>query len=255
MDSDIQILLDNIKTAIDYTVPQNSKNKAIGVAFSGGVDSSLIAKLCVDMDYDVTLLTIGFAQSHDINFAKTVNRLYRFKHEILEIDNDSFQKVFPRIRKKIDTDNLSWNENCIAFYYVSSLAKRLDISSVVTANGVDELFCGYNAYRDVFDEGLQQILTLMNTKLDNELHMMKAVNLVASEFGVTVHQPLLSADFIKYAKTVPLSDKIIGKDDLMRKHIIRRLASQCGVPKISCEKRKKALQYGSKIHKTLIKSR
>ncbi len=251
MDSDICLLLEKITLNIASTI----HDKKIGVAFSGGVDSSLIAKLCTDMDYDVTLLTVGFADSHDINFAKEINKIYNLKHEILEIQNDSFQKVFPRVRKKIDTDNLSWNENSIAFYYVSELAKKSDISTVVTANGIDELFCGYNAYRDAFDGGSQQIMKLMDLKLENELKMMRAVNSISSEFGVTICQPLLSCDFIKYAKTIPISEKINGPDDLMRKHIIRRLALQCGVPKLACEKRKKALQYGSKIHKTLLKSR
>ncbi len=95
----------------------------------------------------------------------------------------------------------------------------------------------------------------MISKLDNELKMMKAVNLVASEFGVKIIQPLLSSKFIEYAKTIPLSEKIHNSDDLYRKHIIRRLASQINVPEISCTKRKKALQYGSKIHKALLKIR
>jgi asparagine synthase (glutamine-hydrolysing) len=54
---------------------------------------------------------------------------------------------------------------------------------------------------------------------------------------------------------VPISDKIRDESDLQRKHIIRKLALQIGVPEISANKRKKALQYGSLIHKTLIKSR
>ena len=33
------------------------------------------------------------------------------------------------------------------------------------------------------------------------------------------------------------------------------LANEIGVPEVSCNKRKKALQYGSKIHKTLLKTR
>ena len=49
--------------------------------------------------------------------------------------------------------------------------------------------------------------------------------------------------------------KIHDSDDLYRKHIIRKLASQIDVPEISCTKRKKALQYGSKIHKALLKTR
>jgi asparagine synthase (glutamine-hydrolysing) len=89
----------------------------------------------------------------------------------------------------------------------------------------------------------------------NELKMMEAVNSIASEFGVKILQPLLSKDFIDFAKTIPLSEKIHDSDDLYRKHIIRKLASEVGVPELSCTKRKKALQYGTKIHKSLLKTR
>ncbi len=251
MDEICQKLLDNIKNAISETVPE----KKIGIAYSGGVDSTLISKICFDMDYDITLLTIGFPESHDILFAKQVNELLKYPHHTLEIDLETFPTVSSKINQTIKTKNLSWNENSIAFYYVSKLTQSLSLDTVVTANGIDELFCGYNVYREVFSEGESKIHQIMNEKLENELKMMKAVNLVASEFGVTILQPLLHSKFIDYAKTIPISEKIHDSEDLYRKHIIRKLASQINVPEISCTKRKKALQYGSKIHKVLLKTR
>ena len=244
-------LLANIKDSISETV----KKKKIGIAFSGGVDSTLISKICSDMDFDVTLLTIGFPESHDILFAKQVNEYLKYPHHILEIDSETFPSVSSKINQKIQTENLSWNENCIAFHYVSKLANSLGLDTVITANGIDELFCGYNAYREAFSGGESQIFKVMESKLDNELKMMKAVNLVASEFGVKILQPLLSQKFIEYAKTIPISEKIHDSEDLYRKHIIRKLASEINVPELSCTKRKKALQYGSKIHKALLKTR
>jgi len=244
-------LLKNIQDAIKKTVPK----KRIGIAFSGGVDSALISKILSDLEYDVTLVTIGFSESHDILFAKEVNEQLEFPHHILEIDADSFEKISSEINKKIKTDNLSWNENCIAFYYVSKLAASLNIDVVVTANGIDELFCGYNAYREVISQGESAVNKLMDEKLDNEIKMMKAVNLISSEFGVEILQPLLDLEFIKYAKTIPISDKIHDSEDLMRKHVIRKLAYEIRVPEISYTKRKKALQYGTKIHKKLLKTR
>ena len=244
-------LLDHIKESIASSVPE----KKIAIAFSGGVDSTLIAKVCNDLGYDVTLVTIGFPESHDILFAKEVNRQLQFKHELLEIETDSFADVALKINQKIKTENLSWNENSIAFYYVSKLAKSLDLDVVVTANGIDELFCGYNAYREAFSGGESEILKVMDAKLDNEVKMMKAVNSVTAEFGVRVVQPLLSKPFVEFAKTIPISEKIHGSEDLYRKHIIRKLASKIGVPEVSYNKRKKALQYGSKIHKSLLKTR
>ena len=251
MDDMNKKLLENIKISISETV----KVKKIGIAFSGGVDSTLISKICSDMDFNVTLLTIGFSESHDILFAKEVNEFLKYSHHVLEIDPDTFPSISSKINKTIKTDNLSWNENCIAFHYVSKLANSLDLDTVITANGIDELFCGYNAYREAFSGGELQINEVMISKLDNELKMMKAVNQVASEFGVKILQPLLSEKFIKYAKTVPISEKIHDSEDLYRKHIIRKLASEVNVPELSCTKRKKALQYGTKIHKTLLKTR
>lgn len=242
-------LLSKINNSITKTVFDNK----IGVAFSGGIDSTLIASICSKLGYDVTLLTIGFPNSHDVLFAQTVNEYLKMQHKILEIDNNTFKNTYQKIHQKILTDNLSWNENCIAFYYVSKLAESFELKTVVTANGIDELFCGYNSYRDAFPFGEQKIIELMESKLENELQMMKAVNSISSEFGVKIIQPLLSNDFIEYAKSIPLSQKIKGKDDLFRKHVIRELAIDIGIPKISAEKRKKALQYGSLIHKALIK--
>ncbi|MBT8242130.1 MAG: asparagine synthase [Nitrosopumilus sp.] len=251
MDKINEILLEKIKNSISETVVE----KKIGIAFSGGVDSTLISKICSDMNYDITLLTIGFPESHDILFAKEVNEYLKYPHHILEINSDTFPSISLKINQTIKTDNLSWNENCIAFYYVSKLAKSKGLDTVITANGIDELFCGYNAYREAYSGGESQITDVMLAKLDNELKMMKAVNLVASEFGVKILQPLLSPKFIEYAKTVPISEKIHDSEDLFRKHIIRKLATEINVPEISCTKRKKALQYGSKIHKALLKTR
>lgn len=245
----VENLLKNIEDSIKKTIPK----KRIGVAFSGGVDSSLLSKILNDHGYDLTLLTIGFPESHDIIFAKQVNKEFNYLHEILEIDNDLFEKTYSEIKRKIKTDNLSWNENCLAFYFVSKLAQRLDVDTVVTANGIDELFCGYNAYREVVSQGESKVIELMDSKLENEIKMMKAVNQIASEFGVKIIQPLLNPGFIDYAKSIPISEKIHDSEDLVRKHIIRKLAAEIKVPEISYSKRKKALQYGTKIHRKLLK--
>ena len=208
-----------------------------------------------DIDYDIHLLTVGFHDSHDINFALQVNEVLDYPHNILEIDPTTFNEITSKIHDIIRTDNLSWNENSIAFYYVSKLAQEYGLKTIVTANGIDELFCGYNSYREAISNGEDKVIEMINVKLENEKQMMIAVNNVCSEFGVKIVQPLLSQSFIEFAKKIPISEKIHDSDDLMRKHIIRNLAIDCGVPEISAQKRKKALQYGSQIHKALLKSR
>jgi len=237
------------------SIKNSIHSKKIGIAFSGGVDSSVLAKICSNIGYEIVLLTIGFEGSHDIEFSKKIAIMLGFKHVVDIISHKSFSEVAKKITQTIKTENLSWNENCIAFYYVSKLAKNYDIKTILTSNGIDELFCGYNAYRDVIDNGEKAVITLMNTKLDNEIRMMKAVNAVSLEFNVKIIQPFLSKEFIEFAKSIPIDAKIKDKDDLVRKHIIRKLALTIEVPKESALKRKKALQYGSLIHKNLMKVR
>ena len=244
-------LLDEMENAVKETVT----DKKIGVAFSGGVDSTLLAKLVKDMGYDIHLLTIGFQDSHDINFAKEVNQLLNFPHSISEIDPEKFKEVSQKINQTIKSDNLSWNENSIAFYYVAELAQKNGLKTVVTANGIDELFCGYNSYREAIEKGEDEVVKMMNDKLKNEKEMMVAINAVTAEFGVTMIQPFLLPNFIEYAKKIPVSEKIHGQDDMQRKHPIRELAMDYGVPEVAAQKQKKALQYGSQIHKSLLKSR
>ena len=244
-------LLTQMQDAIKNTVT----DEKIGVAFSGGVDSTLLAKLVKDLGYDVHLLTIGFHDSHDINFSKEVNEILNFPHSVSEIDPENFKETSDKIHRLIKTDNLSWNENSIAFYYVAELAQKNGLSAVVTANGIDELFCGYNSYREAIKTGEDEVVKMINDKLKNEEEMMTAVNAVTAEFGVRMIQPFLLPNFIDYAKKIPVSEKIHGSDDMKRKHPIRALAMDYDIPEVSAQKQKKALQYGSQIHKSLLKSR
>jgi asparagine synthase (glutamine-hydrolysing) len=228
-------------------------SKTMGISFSGGVDSSLLAKITKDLGYDTVLLTMGFEDSHDVEFSKTMAKTLGIRHEIEIISEKKFSDVARKIWDMINVDNLSWNENCIAFYYVAKLAQKHNIVKVITANGIDELFCGYNSYRDFIPEGEDAVIGLMKEKLDNEIRMMTAVNQITSEFGVRIVQPFLSEKFIEFAKAVPLEHKIKDKDDLMRKHIVRKLALSIGVSEESALKQKKAMQYGSLIHKNFLK--
>jgi len=117
------------------------------------------------------------------------------------------------------------------------------------------LFCGYNSYREAIEKGEDEVVKMMNDKLKYEKEMMVAINAVTAEFGVTMIQPFLLPNFIEYAKKIPVSEKIHGPDDMKRKHVIRELAMDYGVPEVAAQKQKKALQYGSQIHKSLVKAR
>ena len=224
------------------------------IAFSGGVDSSVLAKICKNMGKTVNLVTIGFANSHDLVFSKSISELLGLSstHIAFELKEDEFNNDRKYVMSKLACDNLSHIENCIAFYQISKIVKNSNLGgSFLTANGFDELFCGYDRYRSYYSQGADFLLSFMEEKIVNEFHMMKEISMVINVLNIKSFQPFLSDSFIRYAKGIPFEYKITGSNDILRKHIIRDVALKIGVPKESALHPKKAIQYGSQIHKYL----
>lgn len=247
-------MLTDLKRALYDAVSGNVPEAKIAVAFSGGVDSSLLARICKDLGKQAMLLTVGFAGSHDIEFAKGIAVKMGMEHQTIEIDYPDFQGNLRRVRQVINCENTSHIENCIAYFYACKLAKQNGLDIVLSANGCDELFCGYDGYRRAYSGGEAAMMKLMDEKIANEFALVAEIAMVAGQFGVAVRQPFLSNKFIKFAKTVPVDQKIKGADDMIRKHVLRQAALSIGVPEESAMKPKKALQYGSSIHKYFKKA-
>ena len=239
-----------LRQALYDVVSENiSEMPRVAVAFSGGVDSSLLAKICHQLMKQVVLVTVGFSGSHDINFSKGIASKIGIEHKVYEIDYGDFEENLQRIQQTINCENTSHIENCMAYFYICRLAKQNHLDVVLSANGCDELFCGYDRYRGVYRGGLAEIDALMDQNIANEFDLMEEIKIVAAQLDVQVRQPFLSPRFIQFAKTIPIDQKIKGPNDMIRKHILRRVALEVGVPEESAMKPKKALQYGSAIHK------
>ncbi len=160
------------------------------------------------------------------------------------------------VKSKLSCNVLSHIENCIAFFQISKIIKYHELGdSFLTANGFDELFCGYDRYRSYYQNGEESVTTYMEEKLTNEDHMMREISHVIAELNMYSYQPFLSKAFVKYAKSIPMEYKIKGQDDMLRKHILREVAMRIGVPKEAAMHPKKAIQYGSMIHKYLLKNK
>jgi asparagine synthase (glutamine-hydrolysing) len=133
------------------------------------------------------------------------------------------------------------------------LAQESGLKTLLSANGCDELFCGYDIYRKMFEVGRTRLMQLIEEKILNEFKLLEDVDKTISDFGVNMNQPFLSNKLIAFSREIPIEEKILGSDDYLRKRILRKVALLINIPNESALKQKKALQYGTEIHKKVKK--
>lgn len=248
-------LLELLKKIIDSITNCIGIEDYFGIAFSGGIDSSLLAKISHNIYREkVILLSIGFPFSHDLEFSKKIANKLNIIHFTYEIHNKEFNIIVNKVIDKIECNNISHIENCIAFHFISILSCLHGCKLVLTANGFDELFCGYDKYRQILLHGQTELENFMEQKIINELTLLNEIDSFSKEYNVKIKQPFLTPSFIDFAKTIPLKKKILSSNDHLRKHILREIAVSLKIPMESAMKPKKALQYGTLIHKNLIKT-
>lgn len=116
----------------------------VGSFLSSGIDSSYIACLAkVDKTF-----TVGFAggtKYNEISYAKDFSKVINVENISKEITGDEYFKNFGNIQYHMD-EPLA-DPAAIALYFVSKVASE-NVKVVLSGEGADELFGGYNVYRE-----------------------------------------------------------------------------------------------------------
>jgi asparagine synthase (glutamine-hydrolysing) len=119
----------------------------LGMFLSGGVDSSAIAALIKRMTSGaVKTFSVGYpeAQFSELSYAAEVARAIGTEHHEVVVGMDDFFEHLPRLIWHED-EPIAWPSS-VALYFVSRLAAR-EVKVVLTGEGSDELFAGYERYR------------------------------------------------------------------------------------------------------------
>lgn len=118
----------------------------VGSFLSSGVDSSYIVSLAKpDKTY-----TVGYdiAKYNEIEYAKDLAKRLKIKNKSQKITKEEYLKSIPKIMYYMDEP--SSDPAAVALYFVSKLASK-DVKVVLSGEGADEFFGGYNFYRFYVD--------------------------------------------------------------------------------------------------------
>ena len=262
-----ELLRDDIYSAVEKRV-ENIVN--IGLIFSGGVDSTILAVILKDIaekrekdenlkPLHIKLYAVGLENSQDISFSKRIAEDLGFELKTVIIDEEIIRNSVEDVLTAIEDANIMKLGVGMTIYLATKAIHEDGIKVALSGQGADELFGGYNRYLKHFEDNtLFDAYFNLDEEIYHDIANLYHVNLerddaVSMANGVELRVPFLDKEVINLALDIPGKFKIKNNEDLLRKHIIRDLALDIGVPEYIALRPKKAAQYGSGINKKLKK--
>jgi asparagine synthase (glutamine-hydrolysing) len=122
----------------------------VGILLSGGVDSTGILSLAVNAtDKKISTFTVGFSGDEVADerpFARLASDKFGTQHYDMTLSADDFATFLPQYIWHMEEPVCE--PPAIALYYVSKLAKKY-VTVLLSGEGGDEAFAGYNNYRNL----------------------------------------------------------------------------------------------------------
>ncbi|MEW6605620.1 MAG: asparagine synthase (glutamine-hydrolyzing) [Thermoproteota archaeon] len=222
----------------------------IGIIFSGGIDSVLVAYIAAKMVPEVVCYTCGVKGSSDIANARHIADKLGLQLKVAELDHETVEKMIPEVINVIEDANAGQVEVALPVYGAVKLAHDDGIKVMLTGQGADELFGGYSWYAKVAEkEGyrklrrhmIEDLLLLYKETLERE-------DKITMAHSIELREPFLDPEVIRTALGIELRLNVKGGKDTFGKHVHRRLAQKLGIPKEIAYRVKEAAQHGSGMH-------
>ncbi|EHR32864.1 asparagine synthase (glutamine-hydrolyzing) [Dolosigranulum pigrum] len=145
----------DIRAVIDDSVKMHKQSDVpVGSFLSGGVDSSYITeRLMPDKTF-----SIGFAEDtfDETTHAEDLSNILNIENIKRTIDADDCLGMLPTIQYHMDEPQS--NPSTMPLYFLSKLVKDNDVTVVLSGEGADEIFGGYEWYG--LDEGQKKLKKL-----------------------------------------------------------------------------------------------
>ncbi|SES63524.1 asparagine synthase (glutamine-hydrolysing) [Salinibacillus kushneri] len=182
------VLYDSVNVHMRSDVP-------VGSFLSGGIDSSIIVALAREINPDIKTFSVGFERNgySEVDVAKETADKLGVENISYTITPEEYMKRLPKIMWHMD-DPLA-DPACVPLYFVAREASKY-VTVVLSGEGSDELFGGYNIYRE--PESLKIFNSIPAPAKD-------LLNRVAK----TLPEGVKGKSFLERG-TTPLSDRYIG---------------------------------------------
>ncbi|MGM5483704.1 MAG: diphthine--ammonia ligase [Nanobdellota archaeon] len=259
-------IIEKLEKKIINAVKKRISKKKLGILFSGGIDSTIIAYILKKNNIDFTCYTSsvkGFANdAQDLVYAKKIAEEFKLPLKIAEVSLENLEPRIKKVSELIESSNVTKVGVALPFYFASEKAMQDGVKVLISGLGSEEIFAGYERHAvsaGIGKEGFKKIqnpsLKKVNSECLSGLMQIHERDLyrddVITMFNkIELRLPLLDKDLIQYALRIPPEFKISEKE---KKIILRDVSEKIGIPEEYARRPKKAAQYGSKFDKAIEK--
>jgi asparagine synthase (glutamine-hydrolysing) len=229
--------------------------REVAVAFSGGIDSCLIAFLAKNSGADVHLVHVALENQLETDYAKKAAEELKLPIHVQLYKEEDVENTLPRVLWMIEESDPVKANIGIPFRWAAEKTEELGLKVILAGQGADELFGGYRRYVEDYlrcgSEKTHEILfkdvaNMYKTNFERDYKICNFHN-------VELRIPFVTHRIVNFAINLPVELKIKLPDDGLRKLVLRRTAENLGLPRFIVERPKKAIQYATGINKVLGK--
>lgn len=250
----MQEAVEELQTLLQHSVKERvSGLKEVAVAFSGGLDSSIIAFLARKSNINVQLVHVSLENQPETEHAKKVAEELKMPIHIHLFRREDVEAVVPKVLEIIEEPNPVQASIGIPFYWTAEKVAGMNLKVMLAGQGADELFGGYSRY---VDDYLLRGEEMARKRMFDDVIRLHETNLerdakICNFHNVELRLPFVTYQIARFALDLPLELKIEPKKNTLRKLVLRRTATNFGLPESVVEKPKKAIQYTTGINKAL----
>lgn len=250
-EGDFEVAAAEVAKTVERSVVEaiGGENK-VAVAFSGGLDSSLVAR-CAIRHARVTACAAFSEGAGDATKAREAAAALGVDLVATELTAENVAGALSTIDLPFAPSLMDRSLWCL-YSLVSQRARESGTKVMLLGQLADELFGGYAKYVEALRlRGEDAASSMMNADVREYAGRGRLRDVGACGRWVQPRLPFEADEVVRFASSLPMSFKIRGE---VRKAVLRRAAVMLGVPEELAGAAKKAAQYSSGVQKLVAGS-
>jgi len=225
----------------------------VGVGFSGGLDSSVIARIAQNCRVSVNLISVGLEGKNELASAEKAAKTLGLPITVQTFKRADVERELSKVLWLIEEPDVMKVGVAIPFFWTAQMASKRGCHVLLVGQGADELFGGYHRYLTVYAKhGARKVAeTLYDDTVKSYETNFQRDEPVSTFHKVDMRFPFADIDVVRFALGLPIDLKIESQNDGLRKRILRQVAKNLGIPAIIADRPKKAIQFASGVDRAL----